>query len=309
MTSSQEFATAPDAKPARRPWRRKATAVLGSAALVALGLSASTQSTASAAGTADLSVTQAVSDGSASGHTTLKAFVHNAGPADASIVNLNTLITTSSGGFGVLLTNSPSGTHCELTTAPPSYKGLYSCQIPTVASGKTATLTFDYSGTQGTAFTNDIYLGARTPSDPKQSNNTSHLNSYYGPASNLVVTQKATSGAHGKATIVTTTKNFGPSTAHAIQVIMEIKSPGFSSVGYSGNISASCQFIPAATGYDRAASCTTDTLAPGKSLILTGKFQGTAGSHLSQKATASANTPADPATSNNTRTSATHYGS
>jgi hypothetical protein len=153
-------------------------------------------------------------------------------------------------------------------------------------------------------------VGELSPADPTWSNNTSTKSSYYGPRADLALAETAAPGtASGKAKAVSTVTNHGPNTANALQMIVEIKSSGYHSVAATGNISTSCQFIPPATGYNRAVSCVTNSLGTGKQWIVTFNYTGTAGTSLTIKTSVSANSPPDPVTTNNSRTKSTTYKS
>ena len=120
----------------------------------------------------------------------------------------------------------------------------------------------------------------------------------------------AKTGTHsGKASAVTTVVNRGPNTAHALQLIVEIKSTGFQGSSVSATPLSSCQTIPPSSGNDGAISCVLDTLNTGGKWVLTFKYSGAAGAHITMKSTVSANTPADPASTNNHMTRETHFKS
>jgi hypothetical protein len=159
------------------------------------------------------------------------------------------------------------------------------------------------------AFTSTITVGASTV-DPTSSNNISTASSWYGPRSDLKLTQSASVGATaGKATFVHTITNRGPNTANALQLIIEVKVTGSFGAGYTATPLSSCQTIPPASGFNHAFACTTNSLAPSAKWVLTGAYTGPAGGAVSVKTTVSANNPADPDTSNNSGTAATTFRS
>jgi hypothetical protein len=263
---------------------------------------------AEASGTADLSLTQTASSGASSGSTTVTTVVHNAGPSAANGLNV-TILTKTTSAMTLGMTSNLSTT-CQQQPAPPGWSFMFSCQTSTVAAGSDWTLTGAYNGTAGVAFSNFESVGENNPGDPSLSNNSSTLNTYFGPAADLKVTQHATAGtSSGTVAITDAVKNLGPSTANSLQLVIEINSPGFSSVQASSNLSASCQFIPPSSGFNVAASCTTNSLASSKSWTVKFSYTGTAGGALEQVGQISVNTPTDPNSTNNSATTNTHYAS
>ena len=261
---------------------------------------------ASAATTADLSVSQRISGSSVSGQTIDTVTIHNAGPATATSVNFTSLLTTASSGLYI---RSNTGT-CQLAPPPSGYSLLATCQMGSIASGHRVKEVFTLSGEAGVAFTNFVTVGAASPADPKWSNNAGTKSSWYGPGADLALTGTAKPGTStGTAKVVSTVTNHGPNTAHALQMIVEIKSPGFSGVLVTGNIASSCQLIPPASGYDAAVACVVDALGTGKQWVATFAYTGTAGTSLSVDTSVSANTPIDPLSTNNSNTKATTYKS
>ena len=257
-----------------------------------------------AAATADLSVSQRISGGSVSGQTIDTVTVHNAGPATATNVNITSLLTTASSGLYI---RSNTGT-CQLAPPPSGYTLLATCQMGSIASGHRVKEVFTLSGEAGVAFTNFVTVGAASPADPKWSNNAGTKSSWYGPRADLALTGTAKPGTtSGTAKVVSTVTNRGPSTANALQMIVEIKSPGYSSVLAAGNLAGSCQFIPPASGYDQAVSCVVDALGSGKQWVETFAYTGTAGTSLIVDTSVSANNPTDPVSSNNSNTKSTTY--
>jgi hypothetical protein len=201
-------------------------------------------------------------------------------------------------------------TICEQSPAPSGYAFMFNCQTPSIASGSSWTFTLTYTGTQGVAFTNQLFVGEAGPGDPNLANNTSTLNSWFGPAADLALTQvSGRAPATGQAQIINRIKNNGPSPANSLQFVAEIASPGFSSVGATSNLSgSSCQFIPPASGYNVAVACTIASLAPGATWTETFTYHGAAGGALKQSGKVTANSPSDPAPSNNAASTTTNYG-
>jgi hypothetical protein len=188
---------------------------------------------------------------------------------------------------------------------------MFNCQTSSLAAGSNWTLTETYSGTAGVAFTSFGSVGENNPGDPSLSNNSSTLKTYFGPAADLKLTQAVTPGtSSGTVTITDTAKNLGPWTANTLQLVIEMNSPGFSNVGASSNLPASCQFIPPASGFNVAASCTTtNSLAPLKNWKITLTYSGTPGGSLEQVGNVTANNPPDPHTANDSATTNTNYAS
>jgi Domain of unknown function DUF11 len=255
---------------------------------------------ASAGSTADLAMSQSISGSSTSGHTVDTVTIHNKGSASASNVNLVTLLKSTSShwsGFG-------SAGVCEAFKAPSGYLGMVSCQVGTMKSGATVKEVLTWSGTAGTAFSVFATVSDFGPADPVASNNTSTISSYFGPRANLVLTNSAKTGTKaGTATVTSTVVNHGPNNASALQMVIEIKGAGYKSVHTSGT----CQFIPAASGFAQAASCTLPSLKTGAKWTMTFSYTGTAGASLSVATTATAQSPSDPVTSNNSGTVSTKY--
>ena len=187
---------------------------------------------------------------------------------------------------------------------------MFNCQTPSLAAGSNWTLTETYSGTTGTAFTSFESVGENNPGDPSLSNNSSTLKTYFGPAADLKLTQAVTPGtSSGTVTITDTAKNLGPGKANALTLTIEINSPGFSNVGASSNLPSSCQFIPPASGFNVAASCTTNSLGLLKNWKITLSYTGTPGGSLEQIGNVTASNPPDPNTANSSATTNTNYAS
>jgi hypothetical protein len=108
---------------------------------------------------------------------------------------------------------------------------------------------------------------------------------------------------------VTTVVNRGPNTAKALQLIVEIKSTGWKGVTATATPLSSCQTIPPASGYDGAVSCVTDSLGTAAKWVLKFSYTGKKEAALTMKSTVSANTPADPVSTNNHLTKTTHMKS
>jgi hypothetical protein len=261
---------------------------------------------ASASSTADLSVSQSISAATASGSTTDTVTIHDASATTSSHVNLTLLLTTRSHVFAV---HSNVGT-CQILVPPAGFQLMASCQFASVPARHSLKDTLTYSGTAGLAFTSYVTVGQSSPADPSYKNNHSTVSSWFGPRADLALSETAAPGATaGTAKIVSTVADRGPNNAVALQLIIEIKSSGYHSVHAASNVSASCQFIPAASGYTRAVSCTTNSLKTGAKWIITCSYTGTDGASLVTKTSTSANTPADPVTSNNVSNKSTTYKS
>ena len=101
-------------------------------------------------------------------------------------------------------------------------------------------------------------VGEGGPGDPSLANNSSTIHSFFGSRADLSLAQSATAGASaGKVTVTDSIRNNGPWTANHLQQVLEIKSPTFKKVTASSNLpGASCLFIPPASGYNAAVSCT-----------------------------------------------------
>ena len=267
-------------------------AIVATAAAVAvMGGSAS-----AASSSADVSMRQHISGGSSNGQTVDTITIHNAGPSTANNVAL-TMLQKSTSNF--ILTSTNHGT-CETEPPPSGYLGLATCQFGAFASGASVVETVTFTGQTGVAFSNYATVGVSGPSDPKLTNNSSTVSTYFGPRADLTVHGTAAPGTKsGTAKAVTTVFNRGPNMAKALQLIVEIKSAGLKGVTATATPLSSCQTIPAATGYDGAISCVTDSLATGAKWVLKFSYAGRKGAALTMKSTVSANTPADPVSKNN----------
>jgi hypothetical protein len=186
---------------------------------------------------------------------------------------------------------------------------MVSCTTGTLGAGSDWTIVFTYTGSAGVAFSNFVTAGETAPGDPSHANNSSTLNSWFGPAADLSVQQAATAGtAPGKVTITDTIKNAGPWTAQHLQLTAKINSPTFASLGISSSPAATCSFISPPPGFTKALLCTTPTLAAGQVWTLTFRENGAPGGSVQQSAHVRANQPTDPAPANNTAaTITTHY--
>jgi hypothetical protein len=263
-----------------------------------------------AAGTLNnLTVTQQVTDGAASGHTKVLVDVKNAGGA-ASTVVVTGLLTTTSGGAGFF--ESGGGWTCALQGPPTGWKYMYTCTVSSLAANSTSRLTLDLSGTAGAGFTNFVSVGERSPGETSIGDNTNTVNSYFGPRADLRVTQSVGATASAGHVIVTTrTTNRGPWTAHNLQLVVEVKAAGtLSASATSSTPSAACQVIPPASGYNLAFSCNMNgSLAPGATWTIVVNHHGPAGNAVQIVSTTTAISPSDPVPANNTATSNTHYHS
>jgi hypothetical protein len=254
---------------------------------------------------ADLSVVQHVSDGMGAGETTVTDHIHNAGPATATAIVTVALIRTTSARLSYI----ESGPTCQQEAAPSGWSYLFTCHRASLDSGSTWSPTLTMSGTIGATLTRFLSVGDSSPADPDLSNNSSTLNTYIGNVADVELSQTHTAGASpGKVTVTDTVKNRGPWTANGLQLVGEIKSAALRTVHASGT-GTTCQIIPAAKGYTKAISCTTDSLTPRHKWLVTLSYTGTAGKALVQKGSVSANNPTDPRAANNTSKTSTHYAS
>jgi hypothetical protein len=262
---------------------------------------------ASAAGTAKLSVRQVVSNGTGPGNTTVTDHIHNAGPATATNIVATALLRVSGGSVSY----STSNATCEQQPAPHGWSFMFTCQLASLAPGHTWLPVFSLTSTDGAPFTRFVSVGEGGPGDPSFANNSSTLKSFFGSEADLSVSQQATPGSSsGTVGIVDTIRDKGPWTASGLQLLSEINSPTFSSVGASSNLpGASCQFVPPTSGFNVATSCTIGSLAPGQVWKLTFAFTGGPGGSLLQQATISATSPPDPVSGNNSATTTTSYQS
>jgi len=263
-------------------------------------------SAAHAAGSADLSVRQSFSGSSTSGKTVDTVRIHNGGPDTATNINYSKFLTTTS----TFVTVTSNVGVCEFMPPPSNTWKLFdACQVGSLAAGGTLVITVTWGGTAGVAFTSTVTVGSSIV-DPTSSNNISTAKSWYGPRADLHLSQSGSIGSTaGKAKFVHTITNRGPNNANALQLIIEIKSSGSLSVGYSATPLSSCQMIPPATGFQHAVACTTNSLATSAKWKLTGTYTGPAGTSVSVKTTVSANNPPDPVPADNSGTAATTFHS
>jgi hypothetical protein len=289
------------------------TAKRGVAAMIALGLGAvigpavsGGTSVANAAGTADLSVSQVVSNGTGPGNTTVTDHIRNIGPSTATNIVATALLRTSGGSVSY----STSNATCEQQPAPSGWSFMFTCQLASLQSGHTWLPKFSLTSTDGAPFTRFLSAGENGPGDPNFGNNSSTLNSFFGQRADLSLTQSATAGTSaGKVTIIDSTRNNGPWTATNLQLVTEINSPSFSSVGASSNIpGASCNFITPASGFNVAVACTLGSVNPGKVWKITFAFTGGPGGSLQQQGSVTGS-PSDPVSGNNSATTNTSYHS
>jgi hypothetical protein len=281
-----------------------AVAVVGVGAVTGIAMSGGSTA-ANAAGTANLSVSQTVSNGPAANKTIVTDHIHNAGPSTATNVVATALLKTNGGAVSYTTSNAT----CEQQPAPSGWSFMFTCQLPTLASGHTWEPKFTLMSTQGAPFTRFLSVGEGGPGDPSLANNSSTLNSFFGSEADLALSQSATAGSSaGKVTITDSARNKGPWTANHLQEVLEIKSPTFKSVLASSNLpGASCLFIPPASGFNAAVSCTLGSLNPGALWKLTFSYTGGAGGSLLQKGSISAISPSDPVPGNNAATTTTSY--
>lgn len=285
--------------------RRRAIPLLVTALLLAGGAVAASialTAPASAAGSADLSITQKFSGSATSGRTVDTVTLHNAGPDTATNINYSKFLATAS---GTVTVTSNVGV-CEFMPPPATTWKLFdACQVGSLAAGGNIVVTVTWGGTAGQAFTSTVTVGSNVV-DPTMSNNISTASSWFGPRADLSLSQSAVTGAtSGKGNLTSITTNRGPNNANSLQLVSEIKtsSPGLSIVATSANLPTSCQTIPPASGFNFAVACTTNTLAANASWRITFAYTGAAGATVTVKSSVSAISPPDPNTSNNTRQS------
>ena len=281
-----------------------AVAVVGIGAVTGIAMSGGSPA-ASAAGTANLSVSQTVSNGTASNNTTVTDHIFNAGPSTATNVVATALLKTNGGAVSYTTSNAT----CEQQPAPSGWSFMFTCQLASLPSGHTWLPKFSLTSTKGAPFTRFLSVGEGGPGDPSLANNSSTLSSFFGSEADLALSQSATTGTSaGKVTITDSARNKGPWTANHLQEVLEIKSPTFRGVLASSNLpGASCLFIPPASGFNAAVSCTLGSLNPGALWKLTFSHTGGAGGSLVQRGSISAISPSDPVPSNNTATTSTSY--
>ena len=88
---------------------------------------------ASAGPTANLSVSQAVSNGSAANRTTVTDHIYNGGPSTAVNVVATALLKTNGGAVSYLTSNAT----CEQQPAPSGWSFMFTCQLASLPSGHT----------------------------------------------------------------------------------------------------------------------------------------------------------------------------
>jgi hypothetical protein len=273
-------------------------------AVVAFALTASGGG-ADAVGLNNLTVKQQTAPSSTSGHTKVYVDVKNVGDT-ASGVSVTGLLKTTSG--AATIAASGIGWTCAPKKPPTGWQYKYICTVSSIAADTTSRLTLDLAGTVGAGFTNFVTVGEQLPGETTLNDNTDTIKSYFGPRADLRVIQSAGSTATTGHVIVTTrTTNRGPSTANALQLVIEVKASGPLSASFTSKPSASCQTIPPATGYTAAFSCVLNSLAPGATWKIVADHQGPAGTAVQIVSKATANTPTDPVPRNNTATTNTTY--
>jgi Domain of unknown function DUF11 len=286
--------------------RRAAAAV----AALALGGAATilvVTSPAAASGRPNLAIRQTMSTGSTNGETTDTIRLHNIGSATATNVNVAIYLKTTAS-LGEHLVGTAF--NCEIMPAVSGFKSVIGCQlIASLKARRAKNLVIELSGAAGTRFTSTATVGVLNQDDSNYSNNTSTRTSYFGPRAELGASGTAVPGSTtGTVKAVTTVVNHGPSKAIGLQLIVEIQSSDFQSVGATAP-STSCQIIPPGAGYQAAASCVIDSLGVTKKWVLTFTYTGLAGGPIVVKSTVSANRPADPVSSNNSFTKTTAFAS
>jgi hypothetical protein len=281
-----------------------AVAVIGGLLAAAPLAAGSTKSTGPASPSADISISQTVSNGSAAGSTTVTDTIHNAGPSTATEVQDVQLVKISAGPLGYIA-GGAKGVYCDPEPAPTGWNFMFSCQFGSIASGATVSVKFTLKGTTGASFTRFASVGDFALADPRTSNNSSTLNSLIGDLADLSLSQKATAGTKsGTVTITNTVANHGPWTATGIQLVFEIKGTSLG-VLTTGPNSGNCQFIPPSAGYNYAADCPFGSVAPGKTWVIVVTYTGPAGESLTQDGSISAASPPDPVPANNKASTAT----
>jgi hypothetical protein len=288
-----------------RPVRRRVTGLITAAALLGASAMFNGASNATGASTADIAVSQHITGGAASGQTVDTVTVHNHGAATARSIEAVYLMKSASRSYSV---HSSTTALCQIEPAPRGYLSMVTCPLGSLASGHSVVDTLTWTGSAGTAFSVIASVGAGTPADPNFKNNTSTVSTYFGPRADLRLSGTLRAGTTaGTGLAVTTVRNAGPNNASALQQIIEIKATGLTGVHATASTpSASCQFIPAASGYNKAVSCVTNSLGTGAKWVLKLTYTGTHGAALTTKSTVTANSPADPVNSNNSQTLSTH---
>lgn len=283
--------------------------VTGLAVAVTAEETVPTGAEASPEASADLAVSQVASDGSGSGHTKVTVSVKNLSANAAANPVVTMLLSTTSTGIGVVpVSSNLASTQCPTQLAPAGWQVMYTCRSSTSIPGNgTWTLVLDLSGNVGKAFKQFASAGTSS-GETSMANNATTLSSYYGPAAELAVSQTTlVSFGSGKRTIRASTTNNGPSTANALQLVVEIKAPNFSTATASSNLPTSCQFIPPASGFNAALSCVTNTVGPGVTWMVTFNNTGAPGTALRYVSQVTASNPADPITTNNSATTNTTF--
>jgi uncharacterized repeat protein (TIGR01451 family) len=233
----------------------------------------------------DLSITKtAPSSVPAGGTITYTIVVHNAGPAQAT---------------GVTVTDAlpPALTFGSASSICTQKKGTVTCKVGTLASGAGSTITITATApTPGSISNTASVTGAQT--DPNQANNQATATTTVQAAADLsitktVTTKKAKAGSPLAYSITVT--NSGPSAASGVTV--------------TDVLPAGETFQSASSGCSGTTTitCTVATLANGAKAGFTITVLPTAGPHTNT-ATASATSPADPNTTNNSASVTTNVG-
>ena len=262
---------------------------------------------AAAAGTADLSVSQVVSNGTGSGNTTVTDHIHNAGPSTATDVVATALLKTSGGSVSYTTSNAT----CEQQPAPSGWTFMFTCQLALAEVRAHLDPQVQPDEQQRGSVHPFRERRRKRPRRPFPGQQLFH------PQQLLRVASGPFAVAEGYRRLVgrqghhhDSIRNAGPWTANNLQQVIEINSPTFSGVGASSNLSgASCLFIPPASGFNAAVSCTIGSLVPGGLWKLTFDYTGGPGGSLVQQGTITAASPTDPVPGNNTASTTASYHS
>jgi hypothetical protein len=270
----------------------------GVLAVTGLATVVATTGTAQAAGQADVSISQRISGGTKNGETVDRFTITNHGTATASRANVELLLTSPTPGFAITFTGP---VFCEVMPAPPPYNYATACQVTgTLGTGASVSASADMTGKSGDRFTSLAEVGIFQP-DSNFANNHNTVSSYFGIRSDLAVSGTTKVGKQaGHATAVTTVINRGPNNASSLQETVEVKHASEVKVA-ADTLASTCQTIPAATGYDLAASCVTSKLANRQKWVLSFNYGGARGAKITIVTKVTSLTT-DPAAANNTMT-------
>jgi uncharacterized repeat protein (TIGR01451 family) len=192
----------------------------------------------------------------AGGTVTYELAVSNAGPSTATAVEVTDTLPA-----GVVLTSADGpGWACT-----DNGDGTVTCTLPSLASGDSSTITVVVAApAEGATLTNDAEVTSAT-SDPDPSDNTSSADTDVTPSADLSVvkTGPATVTAGGAVTYTVTVANAGPSTAADAEVVDTLPA-GTTFESVAAGAAWTCT-----NDADTSVTCTTPTLAPGASEVIT----------------------------------------